>query len=149
MSKKTAHVIIFLGDLLCLWGLWIGFNEIKGIFNALHSQADIIRVGSRVGFYIMGIFLPVTHIFIVANSFIPVIERKYSRLVNQCFAVAIIVLLASGFIGSHVIRKSVANAGYTYCREASGLSTLVRTLVYTKTMDICEKETQKKVAKKF
>ncbi len=137
-NKKLAHIFFLFIDLFSLWLLWIGYHEIKEIITGIHSQADIIHVGSRVGFYVVGIFMPITHIFIIVNPFFPVIVKKYSRLVNQCFIVALIALLATGFLGSSSIRASVENAGYTYCSNASGISALARTLVYTKNMGLCD-----------
>lgn len=137
-NEKLAHIFFLFIDFFSLWLLWIGYNEIKEIIAGIYSQADIIRVGSRVGFYVVGLYMPITHIFIIVNSFFPAIEKKYSRLVNQCFIVALITFLATGFLGSSCIRVSVENAGYTYCRNASGISALARTLVYTKNMDLCD-----------
>jgi hypothetical protein len=145
-NKKLGHIFFLFIDFFSFWLLWIGYNEIREIITGIHIQADIIRVGSRVGFYVVGIFMPITHIFIIVNSFFPVIEKKYSRLVNQGFIIALITLLAAGFLGSSSIRVNVENAGYTYCRNASGISALARTLVYTKNMDLCEElvESEKK-----
>ncbi len=137
-NKRLGHIFFLFIDFFSLWLLWVGYNEIKAIITGIHSQADIIRVGSRDGFYVVGIFMPITHFFIMVNSFFPVIEKKYNRLVNQCFIVALITFLAIGFFGSSCIRVSVENAGYTYCRKASGISALARTLVYTKNMALCD-----------
>jgi hypothetical protein len=143
-NKILGHIFFLFIDLFSLWLLWMGYNEIKEIITGFQNQADVIHVGSRVGFYVVGAFIPATHIFIIVNSFFPVIEKKYSRLVNKCCVVVLITLLATGFFGSSFIRVSVENAGYTYCRNASGISSLARTLVYTKNIDICDELVESK-----
>jgi ammonia channel protein AmtB len=145
-DKKMEHAFFTVFDILALWTIWIGFNEIKEIIAALHSEAGVVRVGSRIGFYAVCIGMPLIHIFLIVNSFMPVLEKKYSKQVNICFAVFTTTLLAFGFFGSSFIKMRVENAGYVYCRNASGISALARTLVYTKNMDICEKlvETKRK-----
>jgi hypothetical protein len=42
------------------------------------------------------------------------------------------------FMISSWMKSHAENSGYIYCRNVSGVSALARTLVYTKSMDICE-----------
>lgn len=63
---------------------------------------------------------------------------------NQGAIVMLIALFVAGFAGSYWIQSQVENAGYVYCRNASGVSALARTLVYTKYMDICEEFVESK-----
>lgn len=58
MNKKLEHAILFLGDLLCLGGLWISYNEFLRILVEISNQADFIRFGNRVGFFIVGLGFP-------------------------------------------------------------------------------------------
>lgn len=137
-NKKIGHIFFFLGDLLGLWLLWTGYSEIKEVIDALHDHADFISFSSRVGFYMAGLFILISHIFIVVNSLYPVIEKKYRRLADQCCIVALISFFAAGFLGSSCVKASVERAGYIYCRNASGISALARTLVYAKDIEVCE-----------
>lgn len=138
MNKKLSHTILISFDLLCFWVLWIGFNSIIDVIIEINNQANIIRLSSRSGFYIVGIGPPLMHFLAVVDYFWSDFQKKYSRLVNQCVVIAVLVLLAAGFLGSSWIKTRVEKAGYICCRNASGISALARTLVYAKNMDICE-----------
>ena len=142
-----AHAMLFLGDLGGMYILRHGYHEINGIMIGIQTQVDTICVGSRIGFSIVGLLIILLHIFMIINAFTPVLEEKYSEQVNRYGVAALIVFFVIGFGGSAFMKNQVENAGYTYCRNASGISALARTLVYTKTMAICEEETQKKTLK--
>ena len=57
---------------------------------------------------------------------------------NISLVVTVVAMLSAGFIISSWIKSRVESAGYIYCREASGISALAKSLVYTKDMAICE-----------
>jgi uncharacterized membrane protein len=135
INKKLAITFLIFCNFLCLWAFWIGFNEILA---SLQSHADVIRVGSRAGFFVVVIAFPILCLVPIVEKFWPDFLKKHSKLMSQCIVIGIIALLAAGVIGSSWIKARVENAGYTYCRNASGISALARTLVYTKNMDICE-----------
>jgi uncharacterized membrane protein len=86
------------------------------------------------------------YIGVIVEQFRPDLIKKYKQFLNYATITMVITLLAAGFIGSSWIKANVENAGYTYCHNASGISALSRTLVYTKNMDICEElvETERK-----
>jgi hypothetical protein len=65
----------------------------------------------------------------IVEKFWPDFLKRHSKLMSQCVVIGIIALLAAGVIGSSWIKARVENAGYTYCRNASGISALARTLV--------------------
>lgn len=138
MSKKLAHTILFCGDLLCLFVFWIGYHDFKGVLLEVANQADIIRFNSRAGFYIVGLGLPLIHNLLIVDYLWPDFLRKYSRLANKSIIWLVIGLLTAGFAGSSWIKFRVKNAGYIYCRKASGISALARPLVYTRSNSICE-----------
>jgi hypothetical protein len=145
INKKLAITYLAFCYFLCLWVFWIGFNEIKEILASLQSHADVIRVGSRAGFFVVGIAFPLICLLIIVDKIWPDFLKKHSKLMSQCVVIGIIALLAAGFIGSSWITARVENAGYTYCRNVSGISALARTLVYTKNMDICEELVEAKI----
>jgi hypothetical protein len=149
MNKKLAHTIAFLLDLLCLVGLWMGYDEFRRILLEINNQADMIQFGNRVGFFILAIGFPLIHLLSVIDFFWPSLPKKFNIVVNRALIIMVIALLGTGFFGSSWIKGRVENAGYIYCRNASGISALARTLVYTKNMDICEElvETKRKQQK--
>ena len=138
INKKLAVSFLIFCNFLCLWVLWVGFNDIKEIIASLQSHAEVIRVGSRAGFFVVGIGFPILCLLPIVEKFWPDFLKKHSKLMSQCVVMGTIALLAAGFIGSSWIKARAENAGYAYCRNASGISALARTLVYTKNMDICE-----------
>lgn len=138
INKKLAVSFLIFCNFLCLWVLWVGFNDIKEIIASLQSHAEVIRFGSRAGFFVVGIGFPILCLLPIVEKFWPDFLKKHSKLMSQCVVMGTIALLAAGFIGSSWIKARAENAGYAYCRNASGISALARTLVYTKNMDICE-----------
>jgi hypothetical protein len=146
MNKKLAHIIAFVLDLSCLVGLWIGYDEFQRILLEIKNQVDTIQLSSRAGFFIIAIGFPLIHLLSVIDYYWPNFPKKFSGIVNRGLVLTVIILLAACFIGSSWIKSKVENAGYVYCRNASGISALARTLVYTKNIDICEElvETKRK-----
>jgi hypothetical protein len=138
INKKLAITFLIFCNFLSLWVLWAGLDDILEILASLQSHADVIRVDSRAGFFVVGIGAPILCLLIIVDKIWPDFLKKHSKLMSQCVVIGIIALLAAGVIGSSWIKARVENAGYTYCRNASGISALARTLVYTKTMGICE-----------
>ena len=146
-NKILGHIFFFVFDVGSVWLFLRGYHDIKEIMMGIQTQVDTIRVFSRIGFYISCLFAILGHIYLVAVSLWPVIEEKHKQKSELCAVALIITFFVVGFGGSAFIKNQVENAGYTYCRNASGISALARTLVYTKTMAICEEETQKKTLK--
>jgi dipeptide/tripeptide permease len=146
INKKLAVTFLIVINFFCFWVFWKGYNEIKEIIALLYSHADVIRVGSRAGFFVVVIGVPIICLLPVVEKIWANFVKKYSKLITKCTIIGVIALLAAGFFGSSWIKARVENAGYTYCRNASGISALARTLVYTKNMDICEElvETKRK-----
>jgi len=138
MNKKYAHSIIIFFDLLSFLGLWYAYNEIQRILIEITNQADIIEFGNRDFFIIVVLIVPVGHIIAIIEHFYAELIKIYNRLLNYGVIFTLIILLAAGFFGSFWIKSRVENVGYIYCRNASGISALARTLVYTKNMKICE-----------
>jgi hypothetical protein len=146
MNKKLAMTFLILINLFCLWVFWQGYNNIKETVASLHNQLDVIQFSSRAGFFLVVIGAPLICLLVIVEKIRPVFVKKQSGLINKCIVIGIIALFVAGFVGSSGIRSKVENAGYVYCRNASGISALERTLVYTKNMEICEKlvETKRK-----
>lgn len=138
MKKRTAHIILCLGDIFCFFGLWLGYDMFQHIFLEIVNQADVIRFSSRFGFFVFGAGLPIIHAFIIFEHFRPAVIHKHRRLINQGTIIMVIAFFITGFIGSSWIKTQVENAGYYYCRQASSVSALYRTLVYTRNVAVCE-----------
>lgn len=144
MSKKTALALFTLFDLMGIAILWIGYDSIKEYFYGIDHQVEIIRFSSREGFFTVGILILVAHMLGFIEYFFPELIRKHLKVGNISAIVTLIIFLSSGFYISSWMKSNVENAGYTYCRNASGISALSRTLVYTKNMEICEELVERK-----
>lgn len=142
-NKKLAHLILFILDIFCIWGVWVGYSDLSELLIKLGTRTDIISFGSRDSFYILGLGCPVLHFLVIIENFWSNIG-KYKRIINCAVIVLGIVLIGIGIIGSPWIKYKIEKAGYIYCRNASGISALSRTLVYTKNIDICEELTKTK-----
>jgi hypothetical protein len=132
---------LFLFDLFGFWILWIGCNQISQALMEINNQVDILRFNNRAGFFIVGIGIPLLHLFMVIENFYPDFIKKiekYKRPVNNCIMGFIAVLIITGFAISSWIQSRAENAGYEYCWYVSGTSALAKTLVYTKDAKMCE-----------
>lgn len=139
MNKKLAHSILVLGDIFCFWGLWIVFRKFQLIHMEITNNADMIRFSSRISFLVVGIFLPSAHLLTLIEYFRPSLIDKNKRFLNQSSIIALVVLVLFGFTGSSWIKTKVEKAGYICCSEAGGAGALVRSYVYTRNMNICDK----------
>jgi len=137
VNKSLSHAVLLILDFFCIWGVWVGYNDLIELLIELGNKVDTISFGSRDGFYILGFGLPLLHLLVIIEHFWSNI-RKYKRIVNSAVIILVIILFGIGIIGSSWIKSKVENAGYVYCRNASGISALARTLVYTKNIKICE-----------
>jgi hypothetical protein len=141
MNNKLRHVVIFLFDLLSIGVLWIGFDKIQQTLMELNNQVEIIRFGSRDGFFVAGTIVPLMHLLIsieqLCPDFIKKIE-KYKKSVNYSIMGFVVAMLIAGFAISSWLQSRAEYAGYVHCRYVSGVSALAKTLVYTKEVQICE-----------
>jgi uncharacterized Tic20 family protein len=138
MNKKLALMILFFGNLLGAVILWIGYHALSKFFFDVDNQVEVVEFSSRSGFFIVGIPIIVILLIVIIEYYFPALIRKHLKAMNIGGIIGLIFFLSSGFFISSWMRSHVENAGYIYCRNASGVSALERTLVYTKNIDICE-----------
>jgi hypothetical protein len=139
MSKKKAHIILILCDILAALLFWLGYEIVNGVATSIVNYADSIEFNSRVGFLFIGVGLPIAHLFVILSYFFPkVIERK-NVLFNYSFFILLIVLLASGFFTSARVRTYVERAGYLRCPQAEHQLSFSTGFVYTKDDAICSR----------
>lgn len=138
MNKTFAHTILLIGDIFCIWGLWIGYHSLIEVLSEINCQIDIINFGSRDGFFIAAAILPIAHMITIVEFFFPASIKKHLKILNISITIALVFFIISSFYISSWLKFKVENTGYVYCRNASGISALSRTLVYTKNFKICE-----------
>jgi hypothetical protein len=136
--EKKAHLIISLLDLFAIGGVVMFYYDFSEIVLKISNQAEMIKFSNRMGFFILGVGLPLIHLLAIVEHFRPEYIKKNQKILNISTIAVTIVLFATGFAGSAWIRTKVENADYVYCRKASRASALAKTLVYTKNMEICE-----------
>lgn len=138
MNNTLRHIGLLFFDILCIGILWIGYDDFRLTLLELEKHRDVIRFGSRAGFYIVGLGFPFLHLLIIMESICSNFISKYKKLINGCIVGLLATLLTLGFVGSSWLESQVERAGYVYCRNASGSSAISKTLVYTKDTIICE-----------
>jgi hypothetical protein len=138
MNNKLWHWVIIFFDVLCIVFLWIGYDSIRETLIEINAQGDTIRIGSRDGFFIVGIGFPLLHLLNISGYFLPDFIKKYQKSLNYCVIGLVIALLIAGFAISSWLQSRAENSGYVHCRYVSGVSALAKTLVYTKGVQICE-----------
>ncbi|MGD9216152.1 MAG: hypothetical protein PVJ84_15140, partial [Desulfobacteraceae bacterium] len=132
MNNKLWHWVIIFFDVLCIVFLWIGYDSIRETLIEINAQVDTIRIGSRDGFFIVGIGFPLLHLLNISGYFLPDFIKKYQKSLNYCVIGLVIALLIAGFAISSWLQSRAENSGYVHCRYVSGVSALAKTLVYTK-----------------
>ena len=144
MNKSLAHTILLIGDILCIWGLWIGYHSLIDVLSEINCQIDIINFGSKDGFFIAAAILPIAHMITIVEYFFPAYIKKHMKILNVSTIIALVFFIITGVYISSWLKFKVENTGYVYCRNASGISALARTLVYTKNIKICEELVEEK-----
>ena len=138
MNKKTAHLILAFFDIISLWVLWVGGQDFHRILVEIQYNAEIIDYINRVSFSIIGIGLPIIHFLTIIEYFFPKLIHKNSILMNWGVMVLVVGLISAGIAGSFYLTYRLKNAGYIYCRKASGISALAKSVVYTINDEVCE-----------
>ncbi len=138
MNKALAHTILLIGDILCIWGLWIGYHSLINVLFEINCQIDIINFGSRDGLFTAAAILPIGHMVAIVEYFFPAYIKKHMKIFNISAIIALVFFIFTGIYVSSWLKYKVENTGYIYCRNASGVSALARKLVYTRNIDICE-----------
>ncbi len=77
INKKLAITFLVAINFFCLWASWIEFNDIKEIIASLQSHANVIRVGSRAGFFVVVIGVPIL-------CLLPVVEKIWPDYCPAC-----------------------------------------------------------------
>lgn len=121
MNKKLAHIILFFFDLICLFGLWYFYDEIRQILLDIRSQANTVGFNSKQGFFIFALGMPIIHIVIAIEHFWFDFVNKHMRLINYGLIAGLILLFISAFVFSAVIQVKVENAGYMNCKPLEWL----------------------------
>jgi hypothetical protein len=137
MNKKRAHIIVVLADLFCLAMIWMGVDDLQQINMKISNHVDVISYGNRIGYFVVGIGGPLIHLLIILEHSLPNIVHKAKGIMNYIIIVLVAALLSTGFIICSQIETKLENAGYVYCRNASGISALAKTVVYTKSIKSC------------
>ncbi len=142
MSKRMAHVVLVLVDILALFAIWLGYDEIRRVFIGIVNSADIISFNNRTGFLFVAIIVPITHSFAVCHHYWwQKALKKKATLVNWSFIVLGLVVFASAFLISTHIQTYVEKAGYQHCPKGDDRMTFSTYLVYTKDAAICRQLT--------
>lgn len=138
MNKKQSLILFSLFDLLFIGGMVILAHEFSRISSDVIQQVEMIKFGNRFTFLIVGAVIPMLHIWGIAEYFWPRFVKKNTRIISCSLIACLIVLLSAGFVGSAKIKAKIEAEGYVYCRAASGVSALAKSLVYTRDKKICE-----------
>jgi len=85
MTKKRAHLLLVFLDLFCLLGIWWGCREVKEVISGIAHSVDIVSFSNRVGFYMMGTAMPLSHLFVIYEHFRPDIVAKKKTFFNRPF----------------------------------------------------------------
>lgn len=145
MSKKKAHLILIFGDLLALFALWLGYDEINKVIECVADFADMVNFNNRIGFLIFAAGFIIAHIFIICNNlFLNKIFEKKAAWGNGVFIIFGIVLFASAILISACMRTYVEKAGYLRCPQADHQLSFSTSLVYTKDAAICNRLVEEK-----
>jgi hypothetical protein len=144
MSKRKAHFFMILFDLLALSIFWLGYDEINHVVIDIAHSADSVEFNNRVGFFFIGVLMPMAHLFAIYEYFWPKSVKKRMALFNWSAVILLIVLFASAFFISARLGTYVEQAGYLYCHPADKSMTFCTYLVYTKNEATCRRLVEEK-----
>lgn len=137
MSKKKAHLFIILFDILAILIFWIGYDEINQVLVNIANSADSVEFNNKVGLFLIGVGIPIIHLFAIYEYFWPKVVEKRMALLNWSALILLIVLFASAFFISARVQTYVEQAGYRHCRPADHEMSFTTYLIYTKNEAIC------------
>jgi hypothetical protein len=137
MKKENALILLTIFDIFSFFVLWLGFHEIHTVVIDISNSSDSVSFINRIGFTFLAVVVPLAHIFMIFEYFHIDKIKKNAHLINKAIYTIFIVLFAASIFISAYLKIYVENAGYHYCSQASGVSALSRTLVYTKDEETC------------
>jgi hypothetical protein len=147
LKKCQAHIVLSIGDIIFIGFFIWGIGDIKRVIWEVSQQIDCIKFSNRIGFFFIGMILPAAHILSIVEHFKPSIAKKHIRAIDKYVIIIAVTMFISAIVLSNYTRNYVKNAGYIHCRKAEdNIGVISKTLVYTKDMDICEAEVEKKKA---
>lgn len=144
MNRKKALIAFTLFDILSFFIFWLGIHQIHQIVIDISNSSNSVSFINRAGIPIILLGVPVIHILAIFEHFYPTIVSKRPVVINRGIVAFGVLLLAIAVLISVYTKKYVEKAGYQYCREASGVSALFKTLVYTKDEEICRQLTEER-----
>ena len=140
MSKKTAHTVLILIDLLAIFALWLGYDEIRQILTGLADAADTISFNNRVGFLFVAVLVPMAHIYAICEYFfLKKIVIQKAAMINGLVIMVGCAVFAFAFFISKNIQTHVEEAGYHHCPAADDRMTFSTYLVFTKDETVCRR----------
>ncbi len=139
MSKRTAHFILFFGDILAIFTFWLGYNEIHQVFIGVTSSSDSVSFMNRTGAHFIMISLPIFHLFALVDYFKPSLVEKWRDPFHRAILFLTLGLFVLAFFISTGTKQYVENSGFQYCQDATSSGVLFRKLVYTKDRETCDK----------
>jgi hypothetical protein len=77
MSKRKAHLILILFDMLAILVSWVGYSEISQVVGGIAHSAESVEFNNRVGFFFIGVVVPMAHLLALYEYLWPkVVEKK-------------------------------------------------------------------------
>lgn len=140
MSKRQAHILfLVLFDIPFLLAFWYFFNEFRNMFLDVINQADLVKVGSKDGFFILAVAAPFIHLVTVIEYFCFEFFKKHARLINYSLIGMVVLFLVSAISISILTIIKVENAGYINCEPLEWSGTYSKAYTYTRDQAICDR----------
>jgi len=144
IGKKKALILFLVFDILAVLVFWMGYNEINKVVDGIANSADTVEFNHRVGFFFIGVLVPMIHLLGICEYFWPKVIQRRTALFSWSALILLIVLFAGGFYISARVRTYVERAGYLHCSRADSSMTFSVYLVYTKDDTICSQIIEEK-----
>ncbi len=141
MSKRTAHIILALANIFCLFVFLYALREVNQIFANVANLSDSISFGNRIGFALIAIVMPFAQVLAIWEHYWPEAVHKRTELINRAVIVVGTGLIAGAILFSVYLQNHVEDAGYVYCDGAMRPGSLFKTLVYARDDEVCRRLT--------
>jgi hypothetical protein len=144
MSKRKAHLILILFDMLAILVCWIGYNEISQVVGDIAHSADSVEFNNRVGFFFIGVVVPIAHLLALYEYLWPKVLEKKKALINSSAFILFIIISVCCFSISIGVKVYVERAAYLHCPRADSSMTFCTYLVYTRDDATCSRRVEEK-----
>lgn len=148
MKKATANVICSFFDIFAVGMIYIFvWQPINDIFTGLGNRTEFIKYIANFYAGFGCVAIPVIHVIGLIETYLP---KYFNRSIcTKIFYGSLALSLLTGFVTAAVVKRTILNNGYLYCKGAAVHRKLLRIETYVLDEDTCKQLTLEKEERKY